>query len=279
MTPGWTLSRRALPASLLLLVQAARAQLPSGDDPEASVRWRQIRPALFGTRAIATAQDPQLTLGAPRRADDPAFVPLALRSTIAPDAANALRRLWLVIDNNPSPIAAIFDLNADGALPELETRARIDEYSFVRAIAETADGRLLMATRFVKASGGCSAPPGGDEAAMLAAMGRMRFRASEPAREGELLTVQWQVNHPNHSGMAMDQLKRTFTPAHYVRTVRITQGDRLLLSADVDFALSENPTLRFRFKPRGAADLAAEVVDTHERRYSGRTPLSELQAA
>ena len=33
---------------------------------------------------------------------------------------------------------------------------------------------------------------GGDEAAMLAAMGRMRFRASESAREGELLTVQWQ---------------------------------------------------------------------------------------
>ena len=61
------------------------------------------------------------------------------------------------------------------------TRARVDEYTFVRAIAETVDGRLLMATRFVKASGGCSAPAGGDEAAMLAAMGRMQFRLADAA--------------------------------------------------------------------------------------------------
>ncbi|MEY8877944.1 MAG: quinoprotein dehydrogenase-associated SoxYZ-like carrier, partial [Leptothrix sp. (in: b-proteobacteria)] len=274
---------------------------PSGDDPEASVRWRAIRASLFGERPIALAGAAELTLSAPRRAEDPAFVPIALRSAIAPGTPQSIRRLTLVIDNNPSPIAAVIDLPADGALPDIETRARLDEYTFVRAIAETADGRLLMATRFVKASGGCSAPAGGDVAAMLAAMGRMRFQLAEPGlfsatsaagggdaaamqasatpwwSTGQPVAIQWQVSHPNHTGMAMDQATRQFTPAHYVRSVRLWQGERLLLTADVDFALSENPTLRWRFTPHGDGDLRAEVTDTRERRYSASLALKDLR--
>lgn len=277
--PGWPLTRRALPAALLGLGWAAsgRAQLPSGDDPEASPRWKQIRQSLYGDRPLISATPDQLTLTAPRRAEDPAFVPLATRSTIAPGSPEAVRRLTLIIDNNPSPIAAIIELPPDGALPDVETRVRVDEYSFVRAIAETADGRLLMTTRFVKASGGCSAPAGGDEAAMAAAMGRMSFRADAEAVEGQPLAVQWMVSHPNHSGMAMNQATRQFTPAHYMRQVRLFQGDRLLLSADVDFALSENPTLRFRFVPRGTAGLRAEGSDTRDRHFQGATALKDLR--
>ena len=277
MRSPWHPTRRALPATLIGLAAAARAQLPAGDDPEASPRWQQVRASLFGTRRIAKATAAQLVLSAPSRASDPAFVPISMRSPIAPGEPAAVRRLTLIIDNNPSPIAAHIDLPADGALPDIETRARVDEYTFVRAIAETADGQLLMATRFVKASGGCSAPPGGDEAALQAAMGRMLFRAGDPVVDGQPLTVQWMVNHPNHSGMAMDQLTRMFTPAHYVRTVQIWQGERLLLNADVDFALSENPTLRFRFTPRGDAPLRAEVTDTRQRRFSGSTALKDLR--
>ena len=60
---------------------------------------------------------------------------------------------------------------------------RIDEYTFVRAIAETNDGQLYMATRFVKASGGCSAPPGKDAQEALATLGKMRLRVDNPRRE------------------------------------------------------------------------------------------------
>jgi sulfur-oxidizing protein SoxY len=111
---------------------------------------------------------------------------------------------------------------------------------------------------------------------MRAAMGRMLFRQEGTAAAGEALTVQWMVSHPNHSGMAMNQLTRTFTPSEYVRKVNLYQGDRLLLAADVDFALSENPSLRFRFVPQGNAPLRAEVVDTFERRYSAEAALDSL---
>jgi sulfur-oxidizing protein SoxY len=254
------------------------AQLPAGDDPEASAIWPKLRAHLFSDRPLLNANPAQLQFSAPRRAEDPAFVPLAVRADPAAWGGSAVRRITLLIDNNPSPIAAQIDLPAGGALPELETRVRVDAYSFVRAIAECADGRLFQATRFVKASGGCSAPPGGDEALMRAAVGRMLFRLDEGARvvEGRPLTVQWMVNHPNHSGLAMDQFTRQYTPAEYVRSARLWQGERLLWSADLDFALSENPSLRFRFVPQGAADLRAEVTDTRERRYTGRISLAEL---
>lgn len=286
--PWLPLSRRALPGALLGLTAVARAQLPAGDDPEASPRWQMVRRSLFADRPIDSAPTTALVLTAPRRADDPAFVPMALRSTLTPGTpggsgtTQSVQRLTLVIDNNPSPVATVIDLPLDGALPDIETRTRVDEYTFVRAIAETRDGRLLMATRFVKASGGCSAPPGGDEAAVQAAMGRMLWRA-DPAEvsaslaSGTPLTVQWMVHHPNHSGLAMNQATRQFTPAQFVRSVRLWQGERLLLSAEVDFALSENPTLRFRFVPRGTGDLRAEAIDTFDRRFSGSIALKELR--
>lgn len=283
--PWLHLSRRALPGALLCLTAVARAQLPAGDDPEASPRWQMVRRSLFADRPIDSAPTTALVLTAPRRADDPAFVPMALRSTLTPGTSGttqSVQRLTLVIDNNPSPVAAVIDLPLEGALPDIETRTRVDEYTFVRAIAETRDGRLLMATRFVKASGGCSAPPGGDEVAVQAAMGRMLWRA-DPAEvsaslaSGTPLTVQWMVHHPNHSGLAMDQATRQFTPAQFVRSVRLWQGERLLLSAEVDFALSENPTLRFRFVPRGTGDLRAEAIDTFDRRFSGSVALKDLR--
>ena len=43
------------------------------------------------------------------------------------------------------------------------------------------------------------------------------------------------------------------------------------------FALSENPTLRFRFVPRGTGALRAEAVDTFDRRFSGSIALKDLR--
>ncbi len=247
------------------------------ENPDASPRWKAVRQSVWGTKPIAAATDAELTIAAPKRAGDPAFVPIAVKSGIAPGQPGSIRRITLVIDNNPSPIAAILDFPDGGARPVVETRTRIDEYSFVRAIAETKDGKLLMASRFVKASGGCSAPPGGDVAAMEAAMGKMLFRADPQPAGGGVMAVQWTMSHPNHSGMAMDQYTRQYTPAHFLRTVRFTQGDRVLLEADVDFALSENPTLRFEFTPQGDAPLKAEAVDTRDRRFAGSSALEGVR--
>ena len=64
--------------------------------------------------------------------------------------------------------------------------------------------------------------------------------------------------------MVMDQLTRQFTPRRFVRSVNVAYAGQPVLSADLDFAISENPNLRFYFVPRGPGRLTAEVVDSNQ---------------
>jgi len=247
-----TVAGAALIASLALGgVRGARAATQASDNPEASEIWRKVRASLFETRPITNVGDDMLLLDAPVRAEDAAVVPIAMRARLPHTASAFVSKLHLVIDNNPSPIAAIFSFTPQSGRAEIETRVRVDEYTFVRAIAETSDGRLLMRTRFVKASGGCSAPPGKDPQAALASLGKMKLRVDGDVVINKPTLVQLMISHPNDSGMVMDQLTRQFTPRWFVRTVNVAYGGQPVLSADLDFAISENPNLRFYFVPRG----------------------------
>jgi sulfur-oxidizing protein SoxY len=147
---------------------------------------------------------------------------------------------------------------------------RIDEYSFVRAVAELGDGSLVMAVKHVKASGGCSAAPGKDAEAAQASLGRMAWRVDGDTRVGRPALAQLSISHPNDTGMVMDQVARTFTPAHYVRRIDVSYAGVPVLSADVDFAISENPNLRLWFVPQGPGELSAEVSDTQQRHFETR---------
>ena len=269
--PGGGLSRRRHLGQLLAIsawgAAPALAQLKSGEDPEASEVWKKVRASLFEQRPIVTPAEDVLQLEAPARAEDAAVVPIAIRTRFPQSRERYVDRLWLIIDNNPSPISAIFRFTPDSGRADIETRVRVDEYTHVRAIAETNDGKLYMTTRFVKASGGCSAPPGKDQAAALATLGRMKFRVEGEVDRNKPVLAQLMISHPNNSGLAMDQATRQFTPSHFVRKVDVSYAGRPVMSADVDFSISENPNFRFYFVPQGAGELKAEVVDSNDLRF------------
>ena len=63
-----------------------------------------------------------------------------------------------MIDQNPAPMAAKFELGPDAKVSEISTRVRVNNYTDVHAVAELSDGKLYMIKTYVKASGGCSAP-------------------------------------------------------------------------------------------------------------------------
>lgn len=267
------LNRRQTLALALLgaTTGAARAQLKNEGDPELSERWQKVRAGLFGQRPISNDAAAVIALDAPKRAEDAAVVPIAIRAQFEQKPERFIRKVWLVIDDNPSPIAAIFSYTLDSGRADIETRVRVDEYSHVRAIAETDDGRLFMTTRYVKASGGCSAPPGKDAEAARAAMGQMRLRVlPNDGQSPHSALAQLMISHPNDSGMVMDQSTRQYTPPHFVRKIDVTYNGRLVLSADIDFAISENPHLRFHFVPQdgGGGELRAEAVDTQDLHFS-----------
>lgn len=247
----------------------ASLQVSAADEsqtPDTEI-WRKVRADLFGQRQI-TEDGPtaRIRIEMPGRAADAAVVPLAIRVRPLPGESPP-RKLYLIIDRNPSPIAAVFEFGEGSGGAEVETRVRIEEYTWVRVIAEGADGSLLAARRYIKAAGGCSAPAGKSLAERLAGMGQMKWRVGEPSQAGAPLPVQLMIRHPNNSGLAMDQVTRLYDPPYYVRNVRVTREGVLVFAADVDFSISENPAFRFTLRPGDGGQLRAQVTDSGDQHF------------
>ncbi len=229
--------------------------------------WPTIREMLFEDRAILDGGD-RLAMEAPRRALDAAMVPIAVSLLPAGRSADdPIRTLWLVIDNNPAPVAAVFHLAPEFGIGRLETRIRVNAYTPVRAIAETANGRLLMVERFVKAAGGCSAPGLKDREVAMARLGKMKFALLDPFAPGGPQRVKLKIGHPNYTGLQIDQLTRNWIPPDYVTEIDIRFDGRPLLSVDGDISLSEDPTLVFDFLPPGEGRIEVVVEDSSGRRF------------
>ena len=242
---------------------ASQNTLASGlPDPETAI-WKKLKSSLFENRPMS---GDALELSAPVRAEDGAVVPIAIRARFSQSNRRYIKRLYLIVDNNPSPIAATIDLTPESGRADIETRIRVEQYSYVRAVAELSDGTLAAQARFVKASGGCSAPAGGDPAA-AGRVGRMRLAVDAAGAYNEPIAAQLVVSHPNHSGLAMDQLTRLYTPAYFVRSVKVSYAGTPVFTAEVDFSISENPYFRFYFVPGAPGDLKAEVIDTKDLKF------------
>jgi len=216
--------------------------LTAGPAAAGEESWTEIRANIAGDRAIL--EDTSfLTLVSPTRAEDAAIVPLDVRVSLTEDDSRRVKALTLVVDENPAPVVGRFEFSEAQQRFNLSLRARVNSYSFVRAIAEMENGRLYMTKAYVKAAGGCSAPAVKDPVEAKANLGQMRFRVF--ADQGE---AQVQVRHPNYSGLQMDQVTRLYTPAWYVEALTVRQGDRPLFSMTGGISISEDPTFRFSFK-------------------------------
>ena len=260
--------RTALTAAVIagLMPQIVRAASEVAENGN-NERWQMLRKSLFPDRAISEDASGVIELDTPARASDAAVVPIAFRTRFVQTPDNYIRKVYLVIDRNPSPMGATFSFTPESGRAEIETRVRIEEYTHVRAIAEMNDGRLFMHTRFVKASGGCSAPAGKDLQAALANAGRMKLRVEGDVVLGQPTLAQLSVSHPNVSGLAIDQVSRLAPPPHYVRSIDVAYAGKPVLSADIDFTISENPNVRFYFVPREAGQLTVKVVDSNDAKF------------
>lgn len=104
---------------------------------------------------LLTRNEAIVRLDAPERAGDASLVPITIKLSKRP-----LRGLYVIVDDNPAPVAAHY-IFGPAAYPELITmRVRVDSYTNLHAVAELPDGTLVEAVSFIKAFGGCSAPMG-----------------------------------------------------------------------------------------------------------------------
>lgn len=75
------------------------------------------------------------------------------------------------------------------------------------------------------------------------------------------------IRHPNYSGMQMDQLTRLYIPAHFIKSVKIRQGQDLLLSVESGISIAENPVFRFDYLSNGSPTFSAEIEDSDGRSF------------
>jgi sulfur-oxidizing protein SoxY len=247
-------------ASVLLVGMAPALSAPND-------AWPGLVQDIFDNRPMSDGSE-VIGIEMPARAEDAAIVPVTLRTKLSPGDIRQVRSITLVIDQNPAPMAAKFQLGPDARVSEISTRVRVNNYTDVHAVAELSDGKLYMVKTYVKASGGCSAPAAKTADDSKSRIGQMRYRQFATAGEGPASgtrEAQVMVGHPNNSGLQMDQLTQLYVPAYFINELRLWQDDSLILSMEGGISISEDPNIRFTYVSNGAKQLRAEAKDTEGR--------------
>jgi sulfur-oxidizing protein SoxY len=251
-------------------VRGAIAQPSAQQDP-----WPGLANEIFKGRPLVDGTG-LLAIEMPGRAEDAAIVPVTIRATLAPADTRRVRSFTIVIDENPAPLAATFNIGPSAIVPAISTRVRINSYTNVHAVAELSDGKLYAVKTYVKASGGCSAPA--IKNAEKAGVGEMRLRQFAKSAEAasKMRTAQIMIRHPNNSGLQMDQVTRLYVPAFFVDSLKIWQGDELLLAMEGSIAISEDPNIRFTYAANSNA-LRVEAIDTSGQVFKGSWQASGME--
>ncbi len=251
---------------LTVAVISTLAVEASAADPDENASWLQLKPLLFGERTIHRHATEVLQLFVNQRADDAAVVPVMVRTYVKQKPERYIKHVYLIIDENPSPFGVKFTMTPRSGRADVETRVRMESSSPIRVIAEMNDGSLWMDSAMVYGAGGCSAPISGGAAD--SSIGKMRLKTDAIlANAGEAVPAELMIKHPQITGMSTNIILEP----HFVRQVNVYYADELVMTADVDFTISENPVFRFYFLPEGDGELRAEVVDSSELRFEQRS--------
>ena len=226
-----------------------------------------LQHAYFENRPI-TQSDDVIVLDAPIRAEDAAIVPISITAQIPQTNERYIKTIHLFIDRNPGPLVGTFHFTPKSGRADLAFRVRVNAYSPIRAIAETSDGELFMSRRFIKATGGCSAPAASDLDAAMARLGKIKLKTNSVAQLARPTAAQLMISHPNLSGLQMNQATHLYAPAHFVRHVKVSFDGEEVFSAETGFGISENPSFKFFFVPESEGQLTAEVTDTKDLQFS-----------
>ena len=259
---------RTLAITALVLGGAAQAEEVKNPLKDGET-WAELKGDVLGEVTPLDGGN-LFSVAAPYRAHDAATVPVHIRQNPGSDAS--ITRMVIVVDENPAPVVAEFEFGPGIGHVDMETRVRIDQYSNLRVIAETSDGGSYMNGRFVKASGGCSAPALKDMDAALARAGKMRLKLFDDVAVSQAATTgaqssgrkqaQVMIRHPNYSGMQRNQVTQLFIPAFFVDELEVFQGDERLFRMEGGISISEDPSFRFSYIPNGATSFRVRATDT-----------------
>jgi sulfur-oxidizing protein SoxY len=74
--------------------------------------------------------------------------------------------------------------------------------------------------------------------------------------------AEFELNHPNHTGMVLDQITLFYIPLLMVEHIEIKQGDDVVLTMAGSITLKQNPKFAFDYKTNGATEMTVTARDT-----------------
>ena len=236
----------------------------------ATESWDAVREQLYPGRDLGDGSA-IIAIDAPYRTADDARTQIA--AEIAAPEGLKIGKVTLVLDENPMPISAVFELSDPQPRFFFDVTMRVNGPTPVHVIAETTDSRLWVAETYVKTSGlgACSAPPGTDPDEALATLGQMQIEIAQGvagvgnldlnALSSRLSQMDVDISHPSHSGMQMDQISLLFIPMRYVENVDIALDGAGYVDVTGSISLSENPRIGLSV-PSGTQSADVTMTDT-----------------
>ena len=243
---------------ILTLILSLVASFRAYAEPDPQL-WPIVKETFFSNRAIQPVEF--MKIEAPRRAESGAQVPVTLSLDNAKANGVVLKKIYLLVDANPIPLASTYHLNPILGNFELATRIRFETDSFVRIIGESVDGKLYMASREIRAAGGCGGTVDGDEAAIRASAGKIKLKVEAPVKLGEPVSVIFNIKHPMRTGLQRDLQSQGYVPAFYINKASFNFNGKPVMSVDVGVGTSEDPYMKFNFTPDVSGTLEVQATD------------------
>jgi sulfur-oxidizing protein SoxY len=256
------------------LCAPVHAESTEQPDQPSEKTWTEIKDNIFNGVTLEDGTG-MVSLETPLRAEDAAIVPVSVKVTLPEGDDRTVKRFTLVIDENPAPLAGIFEIGPASGVTAISTRVRVNSYTYIHAAAELSDGKTYIVKNYVKASGGCSAPASKDADEVAANTGTLKFKqfSASDGTPDKMREAQIMIRHPNYSGMQMDQVTRYYIPANFVEELKVWQGDSLVFTMNGAISISEDPNIRFTYTPNGADHFHAEARDTKGRMFKAEWPI------
>ncbi len=138
----------------------------------------------------------------------------------------------------------------------------------MRLVGESADGKLYMASREIRAAGGCGGTVDGDDAAIRASAGKIKLKVEEPVKFGSATTTIFNIKHPMRTGLQRDLVSQGYVPAFYINKAVFSYNGKPVMTVDVGVGTSEDPYMRFNFTPDAPGVLEVVATDNEGKTFS-----------
>ena len=254
------ISRIVLLAGLFAFSSQALANLA---DPKL---WPALKESFFAGKTIEEADF--IKLEGPKRAESGAQVPITLSVERPLNDADPIKKVYVIVDANPIPLAAIYHFTPMNGKAQISTRIRMEMDSYIHAVGETASGKFYMTAIVIRATGGCGGSVDGDDTAIRAASGKIKLNVENPVKAGEPAAATFLIKHPMFTGLQRDLASGGFKPAFFINKVAFTFNGKPVMHADFAVGVAEDPYLKFYFAPDAPGTLEVKAEDNEGKSFT-----------